>query len=114
VEKLEKKELIAAYKGRKEIGGICVIKNTINGKMLLLSAPDLQGYKNRFNFSQQTGSCVNIKLQEDWGNFGAQAFTFDILEELEKKETQSPKEFKEDLKTLMELWHEKFAADILY
>lgn len=99
---------------RKEIGGVCAIKNTQNGKMLLLPAPDLQGCRNRFDFSQQTGSCINIKLRDDWEKYGAKAFAFDILEELEKKETQSAKEFKEDLKTLMELWLEKFAPEYLY
>lgn len=99
---------------RKEIGGVCAIKNTQNNKVLLLPAPDLQGCRNRFDFSQKTGGCVNIKLQNDWNKYGPQAFTFHVLEELEKKETQSAKEFKEDLKTLMELWREKFAAEELY
>jgi len=82
--------------------------------VLLLPTPDLQGCRNRFDFSQKTGSCVNIKLCDDWGKHGAKAFTFDILEELEKKETQSPKEFKEDLKILTEFWREKFAVEDLY
>jgi len=114
MEKQNKKEMLAAYKERKMIGGVYAIKNTANGKILLLSATELQGSKNRFEFSQKTGSCVNVKLQEDWNKLGSAAFVLEILEELEKKDTQTPKEFSDDIKTLKELWLEKLDSEKLY
>lgn len=107
-----RKEMLNAYKERKIIGGICAIKNTINGKMLLLSVTDLQGYKNRFRFSQVTGgSCLDLRLQKDWKEFGIEAFSLEVLEELEKKDTQTPKEFNDELKILKEIWLEKLDSD---
>jgi len=82
--------------------------------MLVSAVVDLQGYKNRFEFSLSTGGCVSTKLQKDWLQFGADAFTFEILEELVKKETQTPKEFSEDIETLKEIWLEKLDPTLLY
>jgi hypothetical protein len=109
-----KKELIAKYKERKIIGGVYAIKNGVTGRSLLLSAQDLQGSKNRFEFAQKTGSCVHPKLKDDWEAYGGKAFSFEIFEELEKMETQTPDEFKEDIKVLAEIWLEKFDSVELY
>jgi hypothetical protein len=109
-----RKDLKAAYLSRKVTGGVCAVRNAKNGKLLLLCAPDLHGMKNRFEFSQSIGGCMHKKLEEDWKSFGPGAFSFEVLEELVKKEDQTPKEFKEDLDTLTELWAEKFPPESLY
>lgn len=114
MDKQNKKDLRAAYKERKDIGGICAIRNTVNGKTLILPVNNLHAYKNRFGFSQATGSCVDDKLLLDWDESGANSFVLEILEELERMETQTPEEFRDDLKTLKEIWLEKFDADKLY
>ena len=114
MEKQKKKEILAAYKDRTVVGGIYAIKNTVNGKIQILSTTDLQGSKNRFEFSKKTNSCVTMKIQEDWKNFGSDAFAFELLEELVKKETQSLKEFNTDIKVLEEIWHEKIDSEKLY
>jgi hypothetical protein len=106
-----RKELTLAYKERKVVGGVYQIVNTQNSNFLLASTADLQGAQNRFDFAQKTGSCIHFKLQKDWAEFGPSAFKFEILEELEKKEDQSPKEFQEDLKVLQEMWAEKRSAE---
>jgi len=109
-----RKEKINAYKQRRLIGGIYQIRNLINGKCLLQSTTDLAGSKNRFDFSCYTGSCISYKLQKDWTAFGKDSFVFEILEELTQKETQTAKEFSEDIKTLEEIWMEKIDSGILY
>jgi len=114
VKNQNRKEMLMTYKERKVIGGVYVIKNTENGKMLLLSGTNLQSCKNRFEFSQKTGSCVNLKLQQDWKKLGGDIFTFEILEEVEKKDTQTEKEFIEDIKLLEQILIEKLDSDKLY
>ena len=114
MEKQDKKELVSAYKERKVIGGIYAIKNTVNGKKLLLQSADLKGAENRFNFAKETGGCIHLKLQNDWGVLGAGVFEFEILDELEKKDIQTPKQFKEDLEELLEIWMEKMDREQIY
>lgn len=114
MDKSRKKELLSAYKERLVVGGVYIIRNNRNSKMLLQSTTELQGSKNQFEFSQQTESFCHMKLQEDWKRFGNKVFTFEVLEELIKQENQTDKEFKEDIKVLEEIWREKLDADKLY
>ena len=109
-----KKELLAQYKEREITGGIFVIKNTLSNKMLLDSTSDLQGSKNRFEFSQKTGNCTHIKLQSDWNEQGGGQFVFETLEELKKGEVQTAEEFKADLDVLKKMWLDKLSGSDLY
>ena len=109
-----KKELIASYKEREVIGGVYAIKNTENHRMLLGAAVNIQSIQNRFEFSQKTGSCVDLKLQNDWNTFGSKAFAFEVLEELKKGETQTADAFKSDIEVLKEMWLDKLSDQDLY
>jgi hypothetical protein len=113
-DKQKRKDMIMEYKEKKAIGGICSITNTANDKVLIISAMDVNALKNKFDFSKQNNACAYTKLQKDWKNFGPDKFEFAILEELEQQEGQSPKEFKEDIKELEELWSERFDEEELY
>lgn len=114
MDKQNRKDILAAYKQRKVIGGVCAVKNKANGKMLVAAVVDIQGYRNRLEFSKSVGGCTDPRYQKDWEKYGAQAFILEVLEELEKKETQSDKEFKEDIETLKEIWLEKLDPTMLY
>ena len=109
-----KKELIAAYKSRPLTAGVTVIRNSINGRYLLETPINPRGTQNRFAFSQNTDNCVYAKLQADWKAFGKDAFTFEILEEIEQIPEQTPEEFKSDLETLGALWAAKFDPALSY
>lgn len=109
-----KKELQAQYKEREVVGGVYIIRNTLNNKILLKAEANLQGSKNRFEFSQKTGSCVDMKLQNDWNKDGGEHFVFEVLEELKKGETQTSKEFKADIDVLKEIWLDKLSDRDLY
>lgn len=106
--KKSRKEAILEYKERSVSGGVYKITNTVNGKYLLVNDIDLKSAENRFNFFKKTGSGTHMKVEKEVKEFGADNFTFEILEEIDMKENQNVKEFKEDLKTLEEIWKEKF------
>lgn len=106
--KKSRKEAILEYKERSISGGVYKITNIVNGKYILVSDIDLKSAQNRFNFCIKTGSGMHMKVERDLKEFGGSNFTFEILEEIDMKEDQSKKEFKEDLKTLEEMWKEKF------
>ena len=109
-----KKELQAKYKEREIIGGVFLIRNTLTNKVLIEGATDLNSSRNRFEFSRKTGSCVYLKLRDDWMKQEHSQFVFEVLEELKKSETQTNAGFKEDIELLRDMWLEKFAGENLY
>lgn len=98
-----RKEISNEYKQRTRCGGVYVITNTQNGKYLLGHAADLKSIQNHFQFAVTTGSTMHPKLKKDWEELGSQAFTLEVLEELEQKPEQSHAAFMDDLKTLEQL-----------
>jgi hypothetical protein len=103
-----KKDLIAAYKQRTQIGGIYAVTNTETGKSLVLASADIGGIRKRYEFSAMMGGCFHPKLQQDANRYGSASFSFSVLEELEKKSTQTDREFADDLDVLLSMWLEKY------
>ena len=106
--------MLEAYKRRKIVGGVYAVTNRETGRTLLMCTPDVGGIQKRYEFAVLTGGCFHPKLQEDVKTYGVSAFSFAVLEELEKKETQTDRDFAEDLETLRALWLEKYDPKILY
>lgn len=107
----QKRELLAAYKARPIVGGVCAIQNQATGRLLLYATPNSEGQRNRFEFSVSTDHCIQAALAADWKEHGKESFTFQILEELEKKPEQTEEEFRSDLEALEEIWREKLEGE---
>lgn len=110
--KQSKKELKEQYKNREIIGGVYRVICQGSGKQFLRSTEDIKGSKNRFIFSIATNSCPDMSMLKEWNEFGPNAFDFEILEEIVKKETQTDSEFSEDTHFLFETWKEKLSYDV--
>ena len=111
MDKESKRAASAAYKERRLVGGVYSITNRQTGEKHPFSAQDLRGAENRFRFMAQTDGCTVLSLQKEWSAYGPEAFFFEVLERIEQGETQSAKEFRDDVKALEELWKEKLAED---
>lgn len=109
-----KKDLIAAYKQRKQIGGVYAVTNKATGKALVLASAEIGGIQKRYEFAEATGGCFHPKLQQDANRFGNGAFSFAVLETIERKDTQTDREFAEDLDVLLSMWLEKYDPANLY
>ena len=114
MDKEQKREIIAAYKQQKTIGGVYIIKNKENGKAFIKGDINMEAARNRFDFSQKVNSCVQIKMREDWEKYGPAAFTFDVIREIEQKSEESTKTFRDRLKKQEELCKEEYTPDKLY
>jgi hypothetical protein len=114
MDKQDRKKITDAYKARRALGGVFAVRNSANGKALVLAVTDLQGSKNRFEFAQQTGGCAFKPLQEDCNKYGPEVFSFEILEQLEQKEGQSDDSFKQDIEALYGMLTEGMDSEKLY
>lgn len=103
MDRKNRKELLQSYRERSVIGGVFSIVNTANGKKMTGYTTDMQGSRNRFEFSQNMNSCVHPRLKDDWKEFGGKAFRFEVLDTLEKGEEQNDSDFQNDVKSLFEL-----------
>lgn len=81
-----RKELQQQAKEIKVEAGVYQIKNTRNGKVMVESTRDLKTMQGR-RFALELNSHPNKTLQREWNEFGADAFTFEVLEVLKKPET---------------------------
>ena len=106
VDKMDrKKELKQQYKQIKTEGGIYQIRNTINQKILVAATPNLKTLNGR-HVELRRGGHRNKQLQEEWNQFGEDAFVFEVLEVLEeKKEGYFDKA--DELKKLEKKWLDK-------
>jgi hypothetical protein len=111
MEKFSKKALKEQYRNRTIVGGVYCIK--CNDNIWIRPTTNMQGAKNRFEFSVYNNYCPEGCMLESWKQFGAVSFSFEILEEIEKKKTQTDDEFLEDVNTLLELWTEKLKVKVV-
>jgi group I intron endonuclease len=96
------KQLKEEYKLMKFRMGVFRITNNINGKKFIGSSLDLVAIWHAQKLQLNTGTHPNSELQKDWNQYGAENFTYEILEEL--KPTDDPKiDFKKEIKALEEL-----------
>jgi hypothetical protein len=103
----KKRELKNAYIDKTVIGGIYCIECSGNQRRLIKPSLDMESSKNRYKFAISIKSCPDPSLRREWSEYGIESFSFVCLEELKKKETQTAKEFAEDIDALYEMWIEK-------
>ncbi|MBO9541433.1 GIY-YIG nuclease family protein [bacterium] len=82
--------------------GVYQIKNQVNGKVFLAASLNLEGTVERDRAWLPRGGHTNHKLQQDWKAFGADAFTFEILETLTP--TDEPRDYAAEAALLLEAW----------
>lgn len=90
------------YKEMKVEAGVYQIKNTINQKVWIDSTRNLITINGK-QFQLKMGSHPNKQLQAEWQEYGEDAFVFEVLEVLKKKETGYFDEA-DELKKLEEKW----------
>ncbi|MFZ2156361.1 MAG: GIY-YIG nuclease family protein [Bradyrhizobium sp.] len=82
----DKKAAIAAYKERKTVAGIYVIRCSTSGQVWVGQSPNLDTIQNRIWFSLRMGSNSNRELQNAWTAHGGNDFTFEAIERLKDEE----------------------------
>ena len=83
----DRKAAIAAYKERKTIAGIFVIRSLASAGRWVGQAPNLETIQNRIWFSLRQGSHTCRSLQAAWTAHGPDDLTFEECERLDDEET---------------------------
>lgn len=105
---MDRRDLIRKYKETPRPAGIYRVRNTTNGRSVVGASPDLPGMLNRIRFQLAHGSHPDSDLQHDWRAFGADAFIFEILDQLAPSRDPGH-DLTEDLQVLLGMWIEKLA-----
>lgn len=100
-----KKELKQLFKETPVEAGVYQIRNTKNNKIFVGSTRNLKTL-NGLKFTLEAGSSVYKELQQDWNQFGKEAFEIEVLEILKKKKDPFFDE-KRELEKLETKWLEQ-------
>ena len=84
---IDRKAAIAAYKERKTIAGIFVVRCAASGEAWVGQAPNLETIQNRIWFSLRQGSHTCRSLQAAWSTHGETSLTFGECERLDDEES---------------------------
>lgn len=103
----KKKALADACKKQNSEGGIYCIACSGNGQKWIKKTRDIAGIKHRFDFSLSIGSCPEPVMRQAWDTYGAESFSFTVLETLKMGDEQTAAEYSDDLDALLEMCVEK-------
>ena len=110
---MDRKALQRAYKETKHPIGVYRIRNKVNGKTIVGTSVNLPAILNRHRAGLRMGGHEIRELQKDWNEHGADAFEFEILDQLTPKD-EPGYDPANDLKELEQLWLEKLGPLTLY
>jgi hypothetical protein len=83
----DRKAAIAAYKERKTVAGIYVLRCAASGEAWVGQAPNLETIRNRIWFSLRQGGHPCRSLQAAWNRHGESSLTFGECERMADEES---------------------------
>ncbi len=105
---MDKKARIRAYKDTPRPMGIYRVWNTVNGKSLVGSSVNLPATLNRMRFQLEMGGHPHRTLQQEWREYGPEAFRFEVLDTLEPSDAPGA-DAARDLRALEAMWLEQLS-----
>jgi hypothetical protein len=107
---MDKKELKKAYTAQGTQAGVYKVECIENRRILLGSSTNAPGILNSHRFQLKMKSHRVPELQEDWDRFGAEKFSFEMVDTLKQKDDPAV-DIKEELLELENLWREKLEKE---
>ena len=107
----KRKQLISDYKRKLNVGAVYALECSGNNRRWIKSTTDIQGIKNRFQFSMSMKGCPDPATRAECEKYGYDSVSLVVLEELKMKEDQTDKEFADEIKVLKELWVDKLSSE---
>lgn len=104
----DRRERIRAYKETPRPMGVFAVRDTITGTTFVGTSVDLPSMLNRQRFQLEMGGHPDRALQSAWDASGANAFVFEVLDELDPSDAPGW-DPKDDLKELERMWRDRLA-----
>ncbi len=106
----------ATYDERPREAGVYLLRNSITGKILVSSSPDLASIRNRLDFGRSTNSTgvLDRRLVADAKAFGIASFELEIIDVLDTDPARDDAQTNADLVALQALWREKLSETPQY
>lgn len=104
MDKSKRKELLEDFKQIKVFMGAARITNKVNGKIFLDTYPNLKNKWFTLQMQLNEGRFVNAALQQDWKDYGAEAFEYEVLEQ---KDAGEVTDLRWEQKQMLKAWLEK-------
>jgi hypothetical protein len=108
---IDRKAVIAAYKERKAIAGVFVVRCAATGEAWVGQAPDLETIQNRIWFTLRQGTHPCRSLQAAWNAHGEAGLTFGECERLEEEESAYVRNAQ--LKERVQHWRTELKAEAI-
>jgi hypothetical protein len=105
----DRKAAVAAYKDRKTVAGVFVIRSKASAQQWVGAAPNLEKVQNRIWFTLRQGSHTCHSLQAVWTAHGPDNLTFEACERLEEEATPYIRDAL--LKERMRHWRAQLGAE---
>jgi hypothetical protein len=109
MDKSARREAVRDYKERKDIPGIFKITCAASAEVWVGSSRNLPTQQNGIWFQLKLGSARSKTMQAAWKAFGAEAFAFLVVEELENEDVE-PYVLQQRLKDRLAHWREALGA----
>lgn len=95
--------------------GVYAIRNVISGKVFIDVNVNVSGRLNRARFELENRSHASQALQNDWDKEGSEAFTFEVIDTLDRPKDPGV-DPSDDLEELLQIWMDKLelTEEMLY
>lgn len=110
-DKARRRELRDAARQHPPDAGVYAIRHAVTGRVVVASAVNLGGARNRFDFAVSTGAlgALDGQLEGDIRAHGVEGLVFEVLETVTVEPGTPDADLRADLATLEALWREQLA-----
>ncbi len=106
---MDKKAMKKQYKETVQPMGVFKIVCKANNKIFIVGSLNMRARMTREKFQLDMGSHRNEELQNDYKEYGKEAFEFEVVDNLKPKEDPAYN-YTDDLVILEEMWIEKLQS----
>lgn len=106
MDKERRKELLLKYKQMEIMMGVVKITNLVNGKVYVVSYPDLRDKWAHIQNALNNNTYSSGGLMRDWKLYGADAFRYEVLEQT-PQQGETSQELRRKLDQMEKEWLKK-------